>query len=126
MKKTLLTLIVVMFSMFTYAQSSYRKTLDSKAEKISSAKSIADYDKLFNEFSDLTRNPDSYRWKAYYYTALVLYKKSEFLLASNKKSDISYFNGLAKKYVMGSLSAMPDDKDNNELMQLITEQKSLK
>lgn len=126
MKKTLLTLIVVMFSMFTYAQSSYQKTLDSKAEKISSAKSLADYDKLFNEFSGLAKGTDSYRWKAYYYTALVLYKKSEFLLAYNKSSDISYFNGLAKKYVMGSLSAMPDDKDNNELLQLITAQKSPK
>ncbi|WP_326981846.1 hypothetical protein VUJ46_16650 [Chryseobacterium sp. MYb264] len=124
MKKTLLTFLFSLFGAFMLAQTTYEKTLNEKARKISDIKTIADCDKLFDEFSALKRNPDPYRWKAYYYAGLALYNKAELILKSNKKNGVENVNGLAEKYVLGSLTAAPDDKENNDLLKLILEQRS--
>ncbi|ASW75089.1 hypothetical protein IQ37_00485 [Chryseobacterium piperi] len=124
MKKILLAFCFALFGVLISAQSSYEKTLNQKAEKISTAKTIADYDKLFKEFSELKKTKDPYKWKAYYYAGLMLYNKTELLLKNNKKTDIREINSLAEKYVLGSLAAEPDNKENNDLLNLIREQKT--
>ncbi|MBT2621768.1 MULTISPECIES: hypothetical protein [Chryseobacterium] len=125
MKKTLLTFYFVLFSVLISAQSSYENTLNQKAEKISSAKTVADYEKLFREFSELKKSRDPYRWKAYYYAGLVLYKEGEFIINSgNKKADTRYTNSLAEKFVAGSLELQPDNKEITDLLNLIREQRT--
>jgi hypothetical protein len=125
MKRILLTFCFVLFGVLISAQSSYEKTLNAKAEKISSAKTIADYEKLFREFSELKKNRDPYRWKAYYYAGLVLYKEGELILNSgNKKADAGNTNSLAEKFTAGSLELQPDNKEINDLLNLIREQRT--
>lgn len=125
MKKTLLTFYFALFSVLIFGQTSYEKTLNAKAEKISTAKTLADYDKLFTEFSELKKSRDPYRWKAYYYAGLVLYKEGEFIInTGNKKADTGHTNSLAEKFVAGSLELQPDNKEIIELLNLIREQRT--
>ncbi|MCW3160430.1 hypothetical protein [Chryseobacterium oryctis] len=123
MKKFLLTVCFALGAL-TYAQSAYETTLNEKAKKISTAKTMADYDKLFKEFSELKKAQDPYKWKAYYYSGLVLYNKAELILKSTKRTDVENVNALAEKYVLGSLAAQPNDKENNDLLNLIKEQRT--
>ena len=124
MKKFLLTSCFALFGVLTYAQSAYEVKLNEKAKKISAAISVADYDNLFKEFSELKKVQDPYKWKAYYYSGLVLYNKVELILKGSKRTDLESINALAEKYVLGSLSAQPNDKENNDLLNLIQEQKA--
>jgi len=124
MKKTIFTILLFLFAISVSAQSSYQKSVDEKAKKISAATTVNDYDKLFNEFSGLTRSADPYKYKAYYYAGLAMYKKAELSLSKNSGADERNTNGLAEKFVGGALSLKQDDKESNDLLNLIIEQKN--
>lgn len=123
MKKAISTFCFAVFGTFLFAQSNYEKILNEKAEKITIAKTQTDYDQLFIEFSKLKNTPNPYQWKAYYYAGLVLYKKGELILHHHQKSNIAYVNSLAEKYILGSLTAEPNDKESHNVLNLIREQK---
>lgn len=123
MFKNIFTILILLIGITVSAQSSYQKSLDEKSQKINSAKTAADYDKLFNEFSALRKSQDPYKWKAYYYAALTMYKKAELVLAKNPKADERNTNGVAEKFVAGALALKQEDKESNDLLSLITDQK---
>ncbi|KQT15547.1 hypothetical protein ASG31_14905 [Chryseobacterium sp. Leaf404] len=124
MKKNIFTVFMLLFGLLVSAQSTYEKTVQEKAKSISAAKTATDYDKLFNEFSVLTRSKDSYKWKAYYYAGYAMYKKTELNLSKNPSSDERNNNGIAEKYAAGALAFKQDDKESKDLLNLIMEQRS--
>lgn len=123
MKKYIFTFLMLFFALSVSAQSSYEKNIEEKAKKISTAKTVSDYDKLFNEFSALKKSQDSYKYKAYYYAGFVMYKKAELALSNNPNADERNNNGLAEKFVGGALSLKQNDKESTDLLTLIMEQK---
>ncbi len=123
MRKIFLTFCFTIVSFFAFAQTNFEKVIEEKAKRIPTAKNIGDFDKLFQDFSDLKTTQDPYNWKAYYYAGLVLYKKAEFVLSTNKKNDVKNINSLAEKFTLASSTVQPDNTEVNELLDLIKNQK---
>lgn len=124
MKKILFTFCLLLFS-FSFAQSStYRKQIEDLATKFSTAKTVAQYDSLFEKFDILKKNSDTYRWKSYYYAGLAMYRKAELLLNSNNRANASEANSIANKYILGSQTAQPHSQEMQTLIALINEQHS--
>lgn len=123
MKKLLLSLTLLIFCAFSYAQTSFDTQIKKKSESLKIAQTTNECENLFNEFSSMTTSSDANRWKAYYFAGFSSYKKVEILLKQGKKGNLADSNAIAYKFAIGALSTQPKNTDVLSLLNLIAQQK---
>lgn len=125
MKKLLLSLAFLIFSVYSFAQTNFDKQIKIKSESLKKASTADQFDALFADFSSMTSTTDANKWKAYFYASSASYKKGELLLKDGKKGNLSETNAVAYKYAMGALSLQPKNTDVLALIKLIENQKKV-
>ena len=123
MKKAIISLLFFFIALSLHAQTNYEGKINSLASKIETAKTISEFDKLFEEFDTIKRTQHTLRWKAYYYAGLAQYKKAEMLMERRDFQNAKNANAIANKYAMGSSSFQVEDSKINLLLELLDIQK---
>ena len=125
MKKSLLSLAFLIFSVYSFAQTNFDKQIKIKSASLEKARTADECEALFADFSSMTTTTDANKWKAYFYASSASYKKGELLLKDGKNGNLSETNAVAYKYAMGALSSQPQNSDVLALIKLIEKQKKV-
>ncbi|PIF43464.1 hypothetical protein CLU96_0372 [Chryseobacterium sp. 52] len=121
MNKLLLIFGFLLAGSWANAQSFTDKALQQTVLQLNNAKTVNDYDSVFNKFSDAKT---SERWQSFYYTAVALYLKTELQLKKASGQNLNESNAVARKLAIGALTSQRDNAEINTLIGLLYFQKT--
>ncbi|WP_050009462.1 hypothetical protein [Flavobacterium sp. B17] len=110
---------------YSYAQSSYEKSLPTQITKLESAKRSEDFQQSKDYFvkyvNALSKGTETKKedWRAYYYTALSLVRAEISSQREGKMSNIDETSALAEKYIAGIFVKNPNNAEANILLSQI-------
>lgn len=131
MKRTLLILFSLSICAFSYAQTSYEKSLATQITKLESAQKSEDFQQSKDYFmkyvNSLSRGTETKKedWRVYYYTALSLVREEIVSQRAGHASTIDEISSLAEKYIGGIFVKNPNNAEANILLSQIYLLKSL-
>ncbi|MFC3160334.1 hypothetical protein SAMN05443633_102354 [Chryseobacterium arachidis] len=116
---------------YSFAQTSYEKTLPAQITKLESAKKTGEFQQSTDYFTNyvysLSRGTETKKedWRAYYYTALSLVRNEIISQREGNAPKIDETSALAEKYIAGIFVKNPNNAEANILLSQINLLKSL-
>ncbi|WP_312902774.1 tetratricopeptide repeat protein [Chryseobacterium taichungense] len=110
---------------YSFAQSSYEKSLPTQIAKLESAKKSEDFQQSRDYFvkyvNALSKGTETKKedWRAYYYTALSLIRGEINSQRNGNMSNIDEVSALAEKYIAGIFVKNPNNAEANILLSQI-------
>ena len=98
MRKQILSFALVLFSLLSFAQSTYEKVMKEKIAKIETCKTPEDFQVLANDFQRIA-DKEKGKWQPNYYAAFSYIQKGRVLMRENKVQGLDEVADQAQKYV---------------------------
>lgn len=113
MKKQILSFTLVLFSLLSFAQTTYEKVMKEKIAKIETCKTPEDFQVLANDFQRIA-DKEKGKWQPNYYAAFSYIQKGRVLMRENKVQELDEVADQAQKY----LDEAQNVEKNSEIMLL--------
>ncbi|KNB62198.1 hypothetical protein [Chryseobacterium sp. Hurlbut01] len=113
MKKQILSFTLVLFSLLSFAQTTYEKVMKEKIAKIETCKTPEDFQVLANDFHRIA-DKEKGKWQPNYYAAFSYIQKGRVLMRENKVQELDEVADQAQKY----LDEAQNVEKNSEIMLL--------
>lgn len=98
MRKQILSFTLVLFSLLSFAQSTYEKVMKEKIAKIETCKTPEDFQVLANDFQRIA-DKEKGKWQPNYYAAFSYIQKGRVLMRENKVQELDEVADQAQKYL---------------------------
>ena len=98
MKKQILSFTLVLFSLLSFAQTTYEKVMKEKIAKIEKVQTAEEYQTLANDFQRIA-DKEKGKWQPNYYVAFSYIQKGRILMRENKLQGLDEIADQAQKYV---------------------------
>ncbi|MDF2933722.1 MAG: hypothetical protein K0R36_3053 [Chryseobacterium sp.] len=98
MRKQILSFTLVLFSLLSFAQSTYEKVMKEKIGKIETCKTTEDFQVLANDFQRIA-DKEKGKWQPNYYAAFSYIQKGRILMRENKVQGLDEVADQAQKYL---------------------------
>ena len=112
MKKYLLSFVLVLMSLTSFAQSDYEKIMSEKIAKIETCKTAEDFQTLANDFQRIG-SKESSQWLPTYYAAFSYIQKGRIMMRDGKMQDLDGVASQAEKHL--SMAQNLAGADNAEI-----------
>lgn len=98
MKKQILSFTLVLFSLLSFAQTTYEKVMKEKIAKIEKVQTAEEYQTLANDFQRIA-DKEKGKWQPNYYVAFSYIQKGRVMMRENKVQGLDEIADQAQKYV---------------------------